>query len=301
MASTTTQSRLAARMRACALATFAAAALLGASACGQTDPLHLMPSTTGPSIDMTGQNAGGGYTIETLRQPVATQARRWDPCAGPIAFKVNPAGLVRADLTGLSEAFTTAAALVSKASGLTFVNKGFTDFIPDSRWKENFPSGIAMVIVFVGPAQYEAVSEVYTPERGSVGTSLFDQAVWKVTPTRPVGFVDGRDKKLKAVRFGAQSKFLDFWDVKELRDRYGTNAVMSPGFGAGLSYGSFALASLTNSAGLQYQQFTPKSAVYRTWGDDRQPAKLYDGDRKGLAAVGAAAGCNPQAATRIHY
>ena len=278
-----------------------AVSVLGVGACGKSDPLRLMPSTTGPSIDMTGQNSGGGYTIENLRPPVAQQARRWDPCAGPIPFKVNPVGLVPLDRGGLADSFVKAAALVSKASGLTFVYKGFTDFMPDSRWKENFPSGIAMVVVFVGPNQYDAVSEVYTPQSGSIGISLFDQAVWKVSPNRPVGFVDSRAKKLKAVRFGAQSKFLDFWDVKELRDQYGKNAVISPGFGAGLTYGSFALASLSNSAGLAYQQFTTKSAVYRTWDMSRQPAKLYDVDIRGLAAVGAAAGCNPQAATRVHY
>ena len=51
---------------------------------------------------------------------------RWDPCAGPVTYRVNPRNLPPHGLTDIKRVFTT----ISTATGLTFTYAGRTSFIP---------------------------------------------------------------------------------------------------------------------------------------------------------------------------
>jgi hypothetical protein len=100
------------------------------------------------------------------------QGVRWDPCAGPITWKVNPAGVTDRRIAELKQAFR----ILHEGSGLTFSYAGQTDAVPyrtdgrtparsDADFTVAFStarqtSGLAGTVVGRGGVTYRSTGEV---------------------------------------------------------------------------------------------------------------------------------------------
>lgn len=114
-----------------------ALALLASLLPGTAGESAVQPATAGESAEHRQESAGTGPAASTT---TASQRRggtqfawlsgtshaRWDPCAGPITYRVNPRHLPPHGLRDIRRAF----AQISAATGLTFSYTGRTSYVP---------------------------------------------------------------------------------------------------------------------------------------------------------------------------
>ncbi len=186
---------------------------------------------------------------------------RWDPCE-PIRFVVQAGWIPDAGRADLAEALRR----LSEASGLRFVDEGDTDELP---------------------SQDRAA---YQPERyGERWAPLL--IGWVPAGLTDVGLGDGVQGVSAAVAVPSTGgpSLVSGQVVLDASNR------LAPGFGPGTTDGEVLLHELAHAVGLghvldptqvMYPQTTTSESVFGA------------GDRAGLAAVGAAAGCHPAPTAR---
>jgi hypothetical protein len=181
---------------------------------------------------------------------------RWDPCT-PIGYVVNPGWIPDAGRADLAEALRR----LSAASGLRFVDEGDTDERP------------------------AADRPAYQPERyGERWAPLL--VTWVPPASTDVGVgggVQGVSRSVAVPNDGGPS-IVSGQVVLDADNR------LASGFGPGTTDGEVLLHELAHAVGLGHV-LDPTQVMYpqTTNGESEFGA----GDRAGLAAVGAAAGCHP--------
>ncbi|MEU8817842.1 matrixin family metalloprotease [Actinoplanes sp. NPDC048796] len=220
------------------------------------------------------QAAGNAKAYKLLSQtdgkgPVA----RWNPCAGPIDYRVN---LTRAPQNSLPEV-KTAFANVAKATGLTFRYAGTTAAIPAATkgYSGVYPAGTEIVIAWVTPGVHSSMLGKTTSTAGMGGymargafTASGAQA-WAVTEGRVVLNADLTKKMARGFAAGQGGTT-------------GQLLMHEIGHAVGLDHPKIA-----DRYEIMYPMLTTKKAA---WGA---------GDLVGLRLVGKTAGClstvNPKA------
>ena len=181
---------------------------------------------------------------------------RWDPCR-PISYVVQAGWLPDAGRADLAEALRR----LSEASGLRFLNEGDTDELPSSTRAAYQPQRYGerwapLLVGWVPPTRTDL----------GIGAGVQGVAVAVAVPGR-----DGASIVSGQVALDAGNR-------------------LSPGFGPGTTDGEVLLHELAHAVGLghvldptqvMYPQTTSSESVFGA------------GDRAGLAALGAPAGCLP--------
>ncbi|MEV4344004.1 hypothetical protein AB0J83_05955 [Actinoplanes sp. NPDC049596] len=219
------------------------------------------------------QAAGNAKAYKLLSQangagPIA----RWNPCAGPIDYRVNLTRAPKNSLTEVQTAFTN----VAQATGLTFRYAGTTTAVPAANkgYSGTYPAGTEIVIAWVTPG---------------VQSSMLPK-------TQTTAGMGGYMARTAYTASGAQA-----WGMTEGRVVLNATltAKMARGFTAGRNgtTGQLLMHEIGHAVGLDhpkiadqyeimYPVLTTKKAV---WGA---------GDLVGLRLVGKNAGClyaqNPQ-------
>jgi hypothetical protein len=190
---------------------------------------------------------------------------RWNPCAGPLDYRVN---LARAPKNSLAEV-KTAFSRISAATGLTFRYAGTTDVIPQANkgYKGTYPAGTEFVISWATPGRHSKWLPSGSRALGMGGGAW--QTAFTVSGGRALKMVEG-------------SVVLNATALKS----------MARGFGAapGGTTGAVLMHEIGHAIGLahpeqddrnqiMYHTITSKKAV---WGA---------GDLTGLRRVGKASGC----------
>ena len=194
--------------------------------------------------------------------PAAVIAR-WNPCSGPIGYRVNLARAPRGALADVQGAV----ARVAAASGLRFRYLGTTSVIPSSSdGGSAYPAGTSLVVAWARPGQSRMLP-VARP--GAARPLAMGGASW-VT-----GRVDGRGRAWGEVVEGAV--VVDATQHPQ------------PGFGAAArgTRGRMLMHELGHAVGLGHvgdrgQVMYPVDSGRAVWGP---------GDRAGLRVLGAASGC----------
>jgi hypothetical protein len=191
---------------------------------------------------------------------------RWDPCT-PIRYVVQPGWIPAQGRADLAEALRR----LSAVSGLQFVDEGDTDELPSlsraayqpERYGERWAP---LLIGWVPPEQTDLGLSGSVAEGGVQGISL----ATVVPSTGGPSLVSGQ------VALNADNR-------------------LSAGFGAGTTDGEVLLHELAHAVGLNHV-LDPTQVMYpqTTNGESTFGA----GDRAGLAALGAPAGCHPAPAAR---
>lgn len=213
--------------------------------------------------------ASGDGTVITVEQPASAAAgwgptyvdergrpARWDPCR-PIGFVVQAGWIPDAGRRDLAEALRR----LSAASGLRFVDEGETDELPSraraafqpERYGERWAP---LLIGWVPPDSTDL----------AIGDGTQGVAVAVAVPNR-----DGPSLVTGQVVLDATRR-------------------LASGFGAGTTDGEVLLHELTHAVGLGHV-LDPTQVMYpQTTNSESQ---FGAGDRAGLAALGAPAGCHP--------
>jgi hypothetical protein len=110
-----------------------AVALLASLVAGTADHAVPQPASGAHRLDPAGSGPASSAGTPTHRRGGTEFAwlsgashARWDPCAGPITYRVNPRHLPPHGLVDIKRAF----AQISAASGLSFSYAGRTSFVP---------------------------------------------------------------------------------------------------------------------------------------------------------------------------
>jgi hypothetical protein len=181
---------------------------------------------------------------------------RWDPCA-PVRYVVNPTWAPQTGRADLVEALRR----ISAVSGLRFVDDGDTDETPS----------------LDRPA--------YQPDRyGARWAPLL--VTWAPPSSTDVG-IGGGTKGVAltvAVPGEAGPSILSGQVVLDAEQR------LPSGFGPGSTEGEVLLHELAHAVGLGHVDDPTQVMYYRTTNSD---SEFGAGDRAGLTALGAAAGCLP--------
>lgn len=181
---------------------------------------------------------------------------RWDPCT-PIRYVVNPASAPDRGRDDLTEALRR----LSEASGLRFVDDGLTDEAP-SRTRA-----------------------AYQPQRyGQRWAPLL--VAWSSPAATDVGI--GGGTKGVAVTVAAPGE--DGPSILSAQVVLDTDVRLASGFGPGATEGEVLLHELAHAVGLGHVDDPTQVMYAATTSSD---SEFGAGDRAGLAAVGAAAGCLP--------
>ena len=181
---------------------------------------------------------------------------RWDPCR-PIAYVVQSGWIPEAGRRDLAEALRR----LSAASGLQFVDEGDTDEMPSSDRLAYQPERYGkrwapLLIAWVPPA---------TTDLG-LGGGVQGVSVAVAVPTRRgPSLVSGQ------VVLDADHR-------------------LAPGFGAGSTDGEVLLHELAHAIGLGHV-LDPTQVMFSSTSNSE--SQFGAGDREGLTALGAAAGCHP--------
>jgi hypothetical protein len=181
---------------------------------------------------------------------------RWDPCT-PIGFVVNPTWAPHSGRADLAEALRR----LSSLTGLRFADEGDTDELP-SRGRQ-----------------------AYQPDRyGDRWAPLL--VAWAPSTSTDVG-IGGGTKGVAltvAVPGAAGPSLLTAQVVLDAEHR------LASGFGPGSTEGEVLLHELAHAVGLGHVEDPTQVMYYRTTNSE---SEFGAGDRAGLAALGAAAGCLP--------
>ena len=188
---------------------------------------------------------------------------RWNPCSGPIGYRVNLARAPRGALADVQGAV----ARVAAASGLRFRYLGSTSVIPGSADSgPAYPAGTSLVVAWARPGQSRMLPEAGP---GAPRPLAMGGASW-VT-----GRVDDRGRAWGEVVEGAV--VVDATQHPQ------------PGFGAAVrgTRGRMLMHELGHVVGLGHvgdraQVMSPVDSGRAVWGA---------GDRAGLRVLGAASGC----------
>ena len=181
---------------------------------------------------------------------------RWDPCV-PVRYVVNPAWMPQRGREDLAEALRR----ISAVSGLRFVDDGDTDEVP----RRDRPS--------------------YQPERyGERWAPLL--VAWVPPSATDLGLGGGVQGLAATVAVPtAEGGALVTAQVVLDADRR-----LASGFGPGATEGEVLLHELAHAVGLGHVDDPTQVMYYRTTNSE---SEFGAGDRAGLQALGAAAGCRP--------
>ena len=186
---------------------------------------------------------------------------RWDPCT-PIRYVVQAGWIPDAGRQDLAEALRR----LSAASGLQFLDEGDTDEMPS---RDRAP---------------------YQPERyGDRWAPLL--IGWVPGESTDLGLGDGVQGVSLAVAVpGREAPHLVSGQVV-----LDASHRLAPGFGAGTTDGEVLLHELAHAVGLGHV-LDPTQVMYAT--TTSSESQFGAGDRAGLAALGAPAGCHPAPSAR---
>ena len=191
---------------------------------------------------------------------------RWDPCT-PIRYVVQSGWIPDQGRTDLAEALRR----LSAVSGLQFVDEGDTDELPSLAREAYQPEQYGerwapLLVAWVPPERTDLGLSAGLAGGGAQGVSL----ATVVPSTGGPSLVSGQ------VALNADNR-------------------LSAGFGAGTTDGEVLLHELAHAVGLNHV-LDPTQVMYpqTTNGESTFGA----GDRAGLAALGAPAGCHPAPAVR---
>jgi hypothetical protein len=217
---------------------------------GAFDPLHAIT---------TAAVASAGWSPSYVDD--AGRPARWDPCT-PIHYVVQTRWMPDSGRDDLAESL----ARLSKASGLTFVDDGDTDEIPETDRAAYQPAryGKRWAPLLIGWVP---------PDRSDLGLG---HGVAGVTVAVAIPGPKGGSIVTGQVALDADHQLL-------------------PGFGPGATEGEVFLHELAHAVGLGHV-LDPTQVMYpQTTNSESQYGA---GDRAGLAALGRPAGCHPAPAPR---
>jgi hypothetical protein len=181
---------------------------------------------------------------------------RWDPCQ-PVHYVVNPASMPQHGREDLNEALRR----ISAVSGLRFVDDGDTDELPrrgrDSYQPERYGERWAPVLVAWVP-----------PDDTDLGLG---GGVQGLASTVAVPTAEGGSLVTAQVALDASRR-------------------LASGFGPGATDGEVLLHELAHAVGLGHVD-DPTQVMYTS--TTNSESEFGAGDRAGLQALGAAAGCRP--------
>ena len=181
---------------------------------------------------------------------------RWDPCA-PIRYVVNPGWIPHAGRRDLAEALRR----ITAASGLQFLDDGDTDEMPSANRK------------------------AYQPERyGERWSPLL--IGWVPAGSTDLGLGNGVQGVSMAVAVPGE----DAPSLVSGQVALDASRRLASGFGPGTTDGEVLLHELAHAIGLGHV-LDPTQVMYPQ--ATNSESEFGAGDRAGLAALGAPAGCHP--------
>ncbi len=206
--------------------------------------------------------------VSRTGRPTAPIAR-WNPCAGPIGWRLNPARARPQALVQAREAFRR----LSAATGLSFAYRGTTRVVPGARGSAPYPKDTKIVLAFVTPGQSGYLPK---PPPG------FGVAAGQGGGAFSSGAVDAKGRPALVFSQGFAI--------------FNTQVPLATGFGAGPTtgvqgtMGQLMMHELGHAVGLAHPTILdPRQIMYPAL--TRKTATWGAGDVNGLRAVGRAGGC----------
>jgi hypothetical protein len=226
------------------------------------------PQLSGPALaskgSMSANASARGYSIGSYANwpDGSRHPMRWNPCRDAISFMVNVKALSRADRAHAVKETKVKVREVARYSGLRFAYKGETTFVPRSYNKDNQPA--ELVIAFVRPSQTDHPIGPWTVGFGGTGTEWVKDAA-RVSAEVVSGYV-----------------VIDATHTKRWSKSLSRGGVTRP---------NLIAHELGHAMGLDHVN-DRRQRMYPTI-NKKSPHGFAAGDRAGLAAVGAPAGCVP--------
>lgn len=216
------------------------------------------PSSTPPAATPSVSAQAAGYTV--LHPGV-----RWDPCAGPIRYRIN-FDETPADPSALTEVIAAAVAQVAQATGLEFRYDGTTDAIPQNNARR---AGV--------PTDTDLVFSFASADTSDILASAVDGTVGVGGNIQQITTVDGVKQP---VRYIAGYVVMN----APLMTAEALEPTMEPG-----QLGVTLMHELAHVIGLDHVNADGQmmSATY----DPSTPARWGKDDLAGLRALGVDAGC----------
>lgn len=192
---------------------------------------------------------------------------RWNPCDGPIGWRINASQASAGALVDTKAALTK----ISAATGLRFAYRGTTTIIPGAPKAKPYPRDTQLVVAWVKPGQSTHFTVAMARSAAGIGGPQWQE-----------GFVDGRKQRVAKILSG--EALLD------------ATKVFTPGFGLGPVYGSqgtrgqLLMHELGHAVGLQHPAGPDTSQImFPRMG--RKLGVYGAGDLRGLKALGSGNGC----------
>lgn len=226
---------------------------------------------TAPLVGVSAADAGGGYRLITADTGSGEHAVRWNPCQEAITYTVNTRlarqkGKTSAQARAKAQSeIVKAMGKVGAATGITFRFAGTTTEIPrGASWSDQQGPADEIVIAYVDRDKAATRSDLLSQGAWGQGGQIYAYEGSTVVAGRGFVLID-RDKTAK----------------------------MKVGFGAGLRRGNLVLHEVAHVMGLDHVS-SRKQLMYPTM-SSKTPNGFASGDLAGLARVGSAAGCIPDA------
>ena len=237
---------------------------------GDTGPQQWSSPMQAGALVALGSNPRAYAYASRPRGSVAPVAR-WNPCGGPIGYRVNLAhapGGAMADVRG-------AIARLGSATGLRFVYRGTTRIMPGRSWQPPYPADTGIVIGWDRPSRNKLLGSIHSLGRG-ITTVGVGGSFWVS------GYVD---------RAGRPAL-----EIVEGFALLSSTARMTPGFGRGSASGlqgtrgQLLMHELGHAVGLDHPRVADRTEIMSPV-LSRKLARWGAGDRIALRRVGAASGC----------